>query len=101
VVNVVADLTEEGAKLPPPSPEHPVIYFPLSGGYGERGTVAANLTRPQRTKLIQALLKALESQGYRHVTDRKHPPSQLLIFHWGHVDPYGVSDFEEAEGIGA
>lgn len=100
VVNVVAELTDEGKKLPLASLEHPVIYFPLVGGYTERGAVAANdQTKPQRKILIQALLKSLEAQGYKRVADLVHPPSQLLIFHWGHAEPNGVTDFEEVEGI--
>jgi hypothetical protein len=98
-VNVVVDLTEAGQKLTPASPDHHVYYFPLVGGYRERGEVYAGQMRPEKEKLLQALLKALDAQGYKRVADREHPPSLLLIFHWGHVSPDGNETVEGAENI--
>ena len=89
-VIVTVDQTEAGKKIEPPTHDHPAYYFPIVTGYREEGFRTAGEIVPDRAKIIQQLAKALAKQNYFVVSAKTPPPSVLLVFHWGYINP--VSD---------
>ena len=81
MVTIVVDLTAEGRKLPEPSRERPVIYFPVTAG-----GVDVDDTPPKRT-VQRWLVEALAEQGYLPISPEADQASQLLVFQWGAIDP--------------
>jgi len=86
-VIVTVDQTEDGKKVAPPTHEHPAYYFPIVAGYREEGFRTAGETAPDKAKIIQQLAKALAKQNYLVVSAKTPPPSVLLAFHWGYINP--------------
>lgn len=79
---VVTELTEEGKKLPPPSPARPVYYVFQPAGYHAEGHGAEDRNPPPADELAAVMQRALAVNGY-HPATAAHPPSLLIIFHWG------------------
>ena len=86
-VDVVVDATDAGEKLAPPTPDHPVYYYPVTKGYVTGGQPLADQAPPPPTIAVQRLLaKALYAQGYR-VMNREHPATLILMLWWGYLAP--------------
>lgn len=81
-IRIVVDLTAEGRKLPEPSRERPVVYFPVTAPEPEAGEGV-----PDRSEVHRWLIQALAAQGYLPVNPQQDQPSQLLVFQWGELDP--------------
>ena len=86
-VNVVVDLTDDGRKVAPPSREHPAFYYPVLAGYREMGALVAGEKSPPPTPVARLLAKALAAQHYFVVGPKTPPPSLILVFHWGYMNP--------------
>jgi hypothetical protein len=85
-VDVVVNMTNEGRNVPPPTPDHPAYYYPVTRGYTEGGAILTSETAPPPTADVQHMIaKALASQGYLLAT--RHPPSLVLILWWGYKSP--------------
>ena len=80
-VRIVVDVTAEGRKLPSPTVEKPVVYFPVTAELEERADA------PARQDVHRWLAQALASQGYIPVSPEHDRPSQLLVFEWGEMEP--------------
>lgn len=80
-MTVISQLTDFGRSLPPPSADRPVYYIGHNHGYQARGDTMGEHP-PQADYLGRVLQHALASNGFRPAT-RQHPPTLLLIFHWG------------------
>lgn len=80
-VRIVVDVTAEGRKLPPPTAERPVVYFPVTADI-EEGRDA-----PERKDVHRWLAQALATQGYIPVNPANDRPLQLLVFEWGEMEP--------------
>jgi len=101
-VNVNVDLTDAGRKVAHPSPEHPVYYYPVVGGYRELGTAIAGEKPPPALPVVQHLARALARQGYlvsRRVSaaggdggilSLVPAPSLILVLHWGCMNPVAI-----------
>ena len=88
---LTVDLSREGRKIAPATPEHPAYYVPQFLGYHERGEIIKFYERkPADEDEIQNLLvAALAKQNYL-VASHEHPPSLIVAFEWGSVAPvYG------------
>ncbi len=79
---VVTELTEDGKKVPPPSPEHPVYYLIDATGYHAEGQGPEDDNPPTPAELTASLQRALAVNGYRPAT-REHPPTLLIVYYWG------------------
>lgn len=86
-----------------PTPDKPVYYFPIAGGFLQRGPAIAG-EEPLTFKETWPLLrKALASQGYLMATKDSPTPTLILTLHWGAMNPDRVesqlrmSDGEESE----
>jgi len=86
-VNVNTSVTEAGKKLAPPTHEHPAYYFPVVAGWREKGAVVAGEKPPPVLMVVHEFAKALAGQGYLVVGPKTPPPTLLLVFHWGTLNP--------------
>jgi hypothetical protein len=87
-VNVVVDMTPEGRKREPPSPDHPTYYLPIVGGYRQEGTSFAGEKRPTQNALLHLAAVELANQSYFVCQPTKaHPPDIILVFNWGYMNP--------------
>lgn len=88
------DMTAEGKKVTPPSPENPAYYIPLFQGYRERGGVTKDYERkPPDEATARQIINMLNKQGYRFAS-KKFPPTLLLVFEWGSIVPVEVDSAE-------
>ena len=86
-VNVNVEVTEAGRKFTLPTPAKPAYYFPITGGFREEGAVKAGEKPPPRLMVLQQLAKTLAQQGYLVVGPKTPPPTVLLVFYWGSMNP--------------
>lgn len=82
-IRIVAEQTDEGRKLPEPSVERPVIYFPVFA----EPKILMRRDVPERSAVLHWLKPALSGSGYECVNPRQDRPSQLLVIDWGEVEP--------------
>lgn len=86
-----SDLTEDGKKLPPPSPEKPVYYAPVIFGWHESGKIVAGEEPPKRQEMLRLVAQALAREGY--VLQALRPdanttlPSLVITVEWGCLNP--------------
>ena len=86
-VDVVVDTTDDGEKITPPTPDHPVYYYPVTKGYAPGGQPLSDEAPPPPKIEVQRLLgKALYEQGYR-LNNKEHPATLLLMLWWGYLAP--------------
>jgi len=83
---VVAEQTEQGAKLPAPTPDHPDYYIAFDSGYLEVGASVAGLKHPSPIAIGQALHTALSAAGYE-VATAQNTPSLVLVYNYGSLRP--------------
>jgi hypothetical protein len=87
-VAVSVDVTEQGRGLVAPTPERPVSYVPLSGGYKELGAILPYDRRPPpaEAQVLNQLVKTLSGRGYR-LANAGSPATLVLVARWGYVAP--------------
>jgi hypothetical protein len=89
VVNV--DLTEEGRKVPRPTPEQPAYYVPVIFGWQEEGKIIAGEMPPSREEMLRQVGRALAREGY--ILQALRPdanetaPSLIISLEWGYLNP--------------
>jgi len=104
IVNV--DLTDEGRKIPRPTPEQPAYYVPVILGYHEGGKIIGGEQPPSRQEMLRQLGRALAKEGYVLQAVRPNAnqtlPSLILAFEWGYLNPstlnFGLMDLTTGEG---
>jgi hypothetical protein len=99
-INVNTAMTPAGKKLQHPAPGQPAYYYPYVVGYEEIGAVATGDKKLPDAVLVEHLMaEALASQGYlvTHITGTKlnPPPSLLLVFRWGNINPVQYDDYDD------
>jgi hypothetical protein len=88
LVNVVVDMTPEGRKVTHPTPDHPSYYYPIIGGYLQKGQAIAGDKPPKEFELLHAAALELARQNYFVFHQgRTPPPDIILVFHWGPINP--------------
>jgi hypothetical protein len=86
------DVTKEGRRLQPPTPENPVYFIPVFEGYKELGGVSTEYEKKPSDKTTgRQLITMLEKQGYK-LASRDHNPTLVLVFRWGSIVPVEVED---------
>lgn len=88
--NIITEMTPEGRKLTPASPENPVYYLEEPGKFLQMGSAPpANEHAPSVADLEAAMQKALAGGGYLPAALPKHPPALLVVFNFGSnsIDP--------------
>jgi len=79
---VLTEMTDEGRKLPPTTPGQPAYYVLQPAGYHIEGEDIGAEPPPPPELLAPHLQRALAVNGYRPAAG-PHPPSLLIVFHWG------------------
>lgn len=84
------DMTRDGKKLTPPTPEHPTYYIPIFDGYKELGGASRDYERkPPDEDTARQLITMLAKQGYK-MASRQNRPTMVLVFQWGSIVPVEV-----------
>ncbi len=87
LVVLTVDMSREGRKTPPATPEQPAYYVPVVLGYQERGDIVKHYERkPPEEPIVASLVATLEQQGYR-IASKEHPPTLTITFEWGTIAP--------------
>jgi hypothetical protein len=82
-LTVITEVTDEGKKLPPVSPDHPAYYLPQSAGYVQVGDTYGNEKTVPADELERLLKKSLAANGYLPANPPAQPPSLAVIYYWG------------------
>jgi hypothetical protein len=82
-MTVITEMTDEGRKLPPVTPDHPAYYDAESGGDHEMGELNAREEKLPPEDVRPLLIRGLALNGYRPAERPVHPPSLLIIYIWG------------------
>ena len=92
--NVITEMTPEGRKLAPPSPEHPVYYVAQGGAFVRTGSALSGGEKPPPVAdLAKAMERALAMNGYLPGLPPEHRPGLVVIF------TYGSHGADYAEGL--
>jgi hypothetical protein len=98
LVNVVVDMSPEGRKVAHPTPDHPSYYYPVIGGYLQKGQAIAGDKPPKQFELLHSTAVELAKQNYWVFHEgRTPPPDIILVFHWGPLNPETI-DFTNTFG---
>jgi hypothetical protein len=82
--NVITEMTPEGRKLAPPSPEAPVYYVAQVGAFVRTGSTLSNGEKPPPiADLAKAMQRALATNGYLAGLPPEHRPSLVVVFTFG------------------
>src|SRR4051812_23508989 len=80
---VITEMSEEGKKLPLPSPAHPVYYTAQAGGFKMiAGQDALGEHPPTAAEVEAAMRRALAVNGYQPAPAGQ-PAALFIIYHWG------------------
>jgi hypothetical protein len=104
--NLVGDMYNDGRKLTHPTPEKPAYYFPVVRGLQRLGAQTGRDEPASAKDLVHALATALAHEGYLASREiavppggkapaagqatakaLSPPPSLLIVFHWGSINP--------------
>jgi hypothetical protein len=80
---VTTDMTPEGRKLTPPTPEHPVYY--LGTSLGARFDTIPGDRLPDVKQMNLLVARVLAKQGYLYASPGVHDPSLFLVLQWAHL----------------
>ncbi len=94
-VSVITDteMTPDGKKLAPTTPENPTYYLAVSFGYRDFGPAMAGENVPPSAVMLKHITQVLAKQGYRPATT-KHKPTIALLYTWGTLYPDKIEDLE-------
>jgi hypothetical protein len=96
-ISIITEMTEEGRKIKPPTPDSPAYYNALSAGFHHEGGGAEGSVKVPEENLKKQVRKALAVSGYLQ-GDLEHPPLLLLVFFWGVHTKLEQNDIETGEG---
>ncbi|HTZ21121.1 MAG TPA: hypothetical protein VMC06_09585 [Opitutaceae bacterium] len=82
-LTVITEVTDEGKKLPPVSPDHPAYYIAQSAGYVQVGDTYGNEKTLPADELDRILKKSLAANGYLPAKPPAQPPTLAVIYYWG------------------
>ena len=82
-MTVITEMTDEGRKLPPVTPDHPAYYVAESGGDHEMGELVAHEQKMRPEAVGPLLVRGLAVNGFLPAHAPEHAPSLLIIYIWG------------------
>ena len=82
-LTVITEVSEEGKKLPPVSPDHPAYYLAQTAGYVQVGDSSGNQKTLSQDDIERLLKKSLAANGYLPATPPAQPPSLVVFYSWG------------------
>jgi hypothetical protein len=93
-VGTATKMTAEGRAATPPTKEQPAYYFPVVAGFQADGAPLAGEKEPPQLPIVQTLAVELAKQNYFVSTAKTPPPTVMLVFVWGYVNPSPTADEE-------
>lgn len=82
--NVITEMTPEGKKVAPPSPERPVYYVAQGGAFVQTGSATSGGEKPPPVAdLAKAMQRALATNGYLPGLPPEHRPGLVVVFTFG------------------
>jgi hypothetical protein len=93
-VSAATKMTAEGRVVTPPIKEKPAYYFPVVAGFKADGMPLAGEKEPPQLPIVQTLAVELAKQNYFVSTAKTPPPTIMLMFAWGYVNPPPTADEE-------
>jgi hypothetical protein len=99
--NIITEMSAEGRKWPIPTAEHPAYYVAQPGGPYNGGIGAIHgIKAPPVEKLQQMMEKSLAEGGYLVSDGAAHPPTIVVLYHWGShsFQPDGDIEGTDADG---
>jgi hypothetical protein len=82
--HVITELTPEGKKLTPATPQQPVYYLQQAGKFAQLGNnTPAGEHQPPVERLNQAMQRALAANGYLAATPKTALPAIAVVFNYG------------------
>jgi hypothetical protein len=95
--HVITEMTAEGKKLTPPTPQRPDYYLEQPGPFTQMGmNPPANEKPPPVADLERAMQNALATNGYLPVAPSGGTPHLVVVFSYGSFDRFS-NDFDEFE----
>ncbi|HVS53507.1 MAG TPA: hypothetical protein VHD62_14225 [Opitutaceae bacterium] len=82
-LTVITEMTDEGKKLPPVSPDKPAYYETFSLGFHQLGDAPANEHTLKQDDIEKYLIRSLATNGYLRAERPQKPPSLLILYTWG------------------
>lgn len=82
-LTVITEVTDEGKKLPPASPDHPAYYVAQAAGLVQVGDTYGNEKTLRPDEVEHLLKKALAANGYLPAAPAAQPPSLVVTYLWG------------------
>lgn len=95
-ISIITEMTDEGRKLKPPTPENPTYYYVFPSGYHEEGGAAAE-SKISEENLKKQVQTALAPSGYLPST-KEHPATLVLFLIWGVHSKLPAYDPETGDG---
>lgn len=96
--HVISEMTNEGRKAKPPTPQHPVYYLSHAGKFTQLGhNPPANEHGPDIGELTRSMQKALAASNYVPATPSSPLPSLVVVFTYGSFARFSTEmyDFEQ------
>ncbi len=95
--HVITEMTAEGEKLTPPTPQRPDFYIEQPGPFTQMGmNPPANEKPPPVADLERAMQNALATNGYLPAASSGRAPHLAVVFSYGSFDRFS-NDFDEFE----
>jgi hypothetical protein len=82
-LTVITEVTDEGKKLPPVSPDHPAYYIAQTAGYVQVGDTSGGEKTLAPDEIERLLKKSLAANGYLPAKPPAQPPTLVVIYTWG------------------
>ena len=82
-LTVITEVTDEGKKLPPVSPDRPAYYLAQDAGYVPVGDTYGNEKTLPADELERLMKKSLATNGYLPAQPSAPPPTLVVIYYWG------------------
>ena len=91
-LTVITEVTAEGKKLPPVTPEHPAYYVAQAGGFVQVGDAYAGQKPLPPDELERLLKKSLAANGYLPAKPPAQPPTLAVVYTWGSDNLFNSDD---------
>lgn len=98
-MTVITEMTEEGKKRPPVSPDKPAYFEAFSSGFHQLGNAPANEKTLTAADIERVLVRALATNGYLPARPPQRP-SLMVFYTWGSHSRLDELD-EENPALGA
>lgn len=82
-LTVITEMTDEGKKLPPVTPEHPAYYVLQSSGHHQMGDSTGGDKGLPQADVERILTRSLAANGFHPAQAPAQPPTLAIFYIWG------------------